>query len=155
LDISGNVGSLTGVDLVVRGDRFARRARAYTDSPSDTITFQPEAVLQLTPGAYNRVVLNYNFRHTGTRRSQIHLVDMDSKELISAWLLSASATAPAVLRTYDVDVPLGRDVNKKIIFQNPWRIPKRFTVRFINDNRACIVKMCNVQNTLTVHPSYD
>jgi hypothetical protein len=36
---------------------------------------------------------------------QLNLVDEDSRELVSAWLMTVAATSPAVMRSYDVDVP--------------------------------------------------
>ena len=59
LDIHGNVGSAALADLVVRGDRFPRRVRAYAlPSAADTVSFKPDTVFQLVPGAYNRVALS-------------------------------------------------------------------------------------------------
>ena len=134
LDVHGPVGSSASVDLVVRGDRFARRARAFSSNTSDRVDFLPVNVFQLVPGAYNRVAVKFSPRMIGTRRLQLNLVDVDSKELISAWLLTASATAPAVMRNYDVDALVGRPIHKKIIFKNPWDIARRFTLTSSDDS---------------------
>ncbi len=64
----------------------------------------------------------------------MNLVDSDSKELVSAWILSSTAVAPAVLRTYDVDLAVGKPTTKKIIFKNPWDAPRRFAVRICTDH---------------------
>lgn len=58
----------------------------------------------------------------------VNLVDTDSKELISAWMLSISAAAPATTRNYDVDILPDRPIHKKIIFKNPWDSSRRFTL---------------------------
>jgi hypothetical protein len=63
----------------------------------------------------------------------MNLVDTDSKELISAWLLTISAATPATTRTYDVDVLVGRPTLKKIIFKNPWDTSRRFTLTSSDD----------------------
>ena len=63
------------------------------------------------------------------RRLQINIVDVDSRELVSAWILGTTASAPAAMRTYDVSLVPGSPTLKKIIFKNPWDIPRRFTVR--------------------------
>lgn len=57
---------------------------------------------------------------------QLNLVDEDSRELVSAWLMTVAATSPAVMRSYDVDVPAGRPLHKKIVFKNPWDVPRVF-----------------------------
>ena len=64
---------------------------------------------------------------------QLNLVDEDSRELISAWLLTVSASSPAVMRAYDVDVPVGRPLHKKIIFKNPWDVPRVFRLSSSDD----------------------
>jgi hypothetical protein len=61
-----------------------------------------------------------------SRHIQLNLVDEDSRELVSAWLLTVAATSPAVMRSYDVDVPAGRPLHKKIVFKNPWDVPRVF-----------------------------
>ena len=58
----------------------------------------------------------------------MNLVDTDSKELISAWLLNVSAATPATTRNYDVDILEDRPIHKKIIFKNPWDTSRRFTL---------------------------
>jgi hypothetical protein len=58
----------------------------------------------------------------------VNLVDTDSRELISSWLLTATASAPAVVRTYDVNVHVGDTAQKKIAFENPWRAARRFVL---------------------------
>jgi hypothetical protein len=68
LDIHSNVGSAALADLVVRGDKFARRARAYAlPSPADVVNFRPDSVFQLVPGAYNRVALTVSPKTVGCR----------------------------------------------------------------------------------------
>jgi hypothetical protein len=127
LDLHCNLGCAAAADLVVRGDRFARRVRAYAlSSPADTISFKPDNVFQLVPGAYNRVCVTVNPKTVGFRTVQLNLVDEDSRELISAWLLAVSASSPAVLRSYDVEVPAGKSLHKKIVFKNPWDVPRQF-----------------------------
>jgi len=128
LDVHGPVGNTTSVDLVVRGDKFARRARAHASCSHDKLEFAPSGPFQLVPGAYNRVSMRFNPRVMGTRRLQLNLVDVDSKELISGWVLTTTATPPAVMRSYDVDVLIGRPLNKKIIFKNPWDVSRRFAL---------------------------
>lgn len=128
LDVHGPVGNSSAVDLVIRGDKFARRVRAHASCSHDKVEFVPENSFQLVPGAYNRVAMRFSPRSMGTRRMQVNLVDVDSKELISGWILTTTATAPAVMRSYDVDALVGRPIQKKIIFKNPWDVPRRFAL---------------------------
>jgi hypothetical protein len=58
LDVHGTVGTPTVADLVIRGDRFPRRVKAYASVLPTTqmISFKPESSFQLVPGAYNRIM---------------------------------------------------------------------------------------------------
>lgn len=67
LDVHGSVGAVVNNDLVVRGDRFARRVRAFASATSDAVSFRPESVFQLVPGAYNRVALALVPKQVGVR----------------------------------------------------------------------------------------
>jgi Ca2+-binding EF-hand superfamily protein len=132
LDVHSSVGSATNLDLVMKGDRFARRVRTYASATQDSLTFQPGGTFQLVPGAYNRVSATYAPRAMGSRRMQFNVVDVDSRELVASWLVTCSAAAPAVLRTYDVDVPRGSSTMKKIVFKNPWDSARRFSLSSSN-----------------------
>jgi len=134
LDVHGPIGSNSMVDLVVRGDSFPRRARAFVSGTTDNVSIAPNAGFQLTPGAYNRLAVKFVPKTLGTRKLQLNLVDTDSRELISAWLLTTTATAPAVMRSYNVDVSMGKVVNKKIMFKNPWDGSRRFALSSSNSD---------------------
>ena len=69
LDIHGTVGAPTAADLVIRGDRHPRRVRAYASTLATTqeISFKPDSVFQLVPGAYNRVLTTIIPKQLGYR----------------------------------------------------------------------------------------
>jgi hypothetical protein len=141
LDLHCTLGNATSLDLVVRGDRYARRSRAWHSPASlggdvsgvDQVSLRPDIPFQLVPGAYNRVMLSYLARSIGTSRMQVNVVDVDTRELISAWLLFTTAAAPAVMRSYDVDVTTTRPTQKKIIFKNPWDMSRKFVLVSSNE----------------------
>lgn len=59
-------------------------------------------------------------------RLQLNVVDDDSRELVTAWIIMLSASSPSVMRSYDVDMPIGTPLHKKIVFKNPWDVPRKF-----------------------------
>mmetsp|Transcript_15418 Transcript_15418/g.16702 ORF Transcript_15418/g.16702 Transcript_15418/m.16702 type:complete len:1790 (+) Transcript_15418:1-5370(+) len=130
LDIHGIVGTPTAADLVIRGDRYPRRVRAFASSlsTSQLIHFKPESAFQLVPGAYNRVMATIIPKQLGNKRALINVVDCDTKELLSVWLASIHATAPAVMRSYDVEVGVNKPIYKKILFKNLWDAKRKFTL---------------------------
>ena len=62
----------------------------------------------------------------GTKQITIHLVDLDTKELVAGWLVTTSSAAPVVSRTYDVDVTVGKSAHKKIAYVNKWDRARNF-----------------------------
>jgi len=130
LDIHGIIGSGSVADLVLRGDQHPRRVRSFASaySPAQKISFKPESIFQLIPGAYNRVVMNIQPKQLGSYRALVNIVDVDSRVLLSSWLISIHAQAPAVMRIYDVEVSVGNVLYKKILFKNLWDCHRKYTL---------------------------
>ena len=68
------------------------------------------------------------------RRSFINLIDVDSREIISGWVVVTNVTAPQVLRHYNVTISSGQQLHKKIVFTNPWSRQRRFAIHSSNEN---------------------
>lgn len=62
----------------------------------------------------------------GSRKINVHLVDVDSMEIVGAWLATATAMPPVVTKTYEVDLQLGRACHKRIVYSNPWSSTRLF-----------------------------
>lgn len=88
----------------------------------------------MVPMSFNRLVMKYSPSSVGSKRIQLNLVDADSRELISAWILMSSVSAPEILRQYDIDGLIDLPQHKKIVFQNPWDVPRRFTLVSSNES---------------------
>jgi hypothetical protein len=58
LDVHGTVGTPTAADLVIRGDKYPRRVKAFANvlRTNNLISFKPDSTFQLVPGAFNRVM---------------------------------------------------------------------------------------------------
>lgn len=53
MDVHALLGQQSPADLVVRGDRYSRKVRAFSSAAAE-MSFEPSATFQLVPGAYNR-----------------------------------------------------------------------------------------------------
>lgn len=53
MDVHSLLGQQSPADLVVRGDRYSRKVRAFSSAPAE-VSFEPANAFQLVPGAYNR-----------------------------------------------------------------------------------------------------
>ena len=72
------------------------------------------------------------------RRTHIHVVDVDTKELIASWLVCITTELPTITKSYDVVFEYDTDnpnlvMNKKIIFKNPWTIDRKFNLVSSNE----------------------
>ena len=133
LDVSTPAGTSSSLDLVVRGDRYGRRVKIFSNASSRLISFNPSTVMQMTAGVFNRIVANMCPSNVGKSKLLINLVDVDSLQLVSSWLLNVSATPPMVMRQYQVLLDRSKFTFKKISFQNPWDISRRFQLTSSDD----------------------
>jgi len=134
VETHGPVGSVTKFDLVVKGDRERRRTRSYASNFFDVIEFIPSNVFQLVPEHFNRISVKYKPLSVGSRTSLINLVDVDTRKLVTGWILVASSTVPSISRSYEVEVFSTQEVSKKIIFKNPWDFQRKFQIVSSDEN---------------------
>ncbi len=119
LDVHATLGQTRSTELVVRGDTYARRVRCYSSHPGEVMCV-PSASFQLVAGAFNKFEILYRPATLASSTMRVHMVDVDSRELVCAWLVRATASAPVVTKTYDVSVPRGHSSHKKISYTNQW-----------------------------------
>ena len=87
VDVHGLVGQGKQTELMVKGDRYSRRVKCFLH-PGET-GFAKSA-FQLVPGVYNRIGM-FNRPRIGSRQVIVHMVDVDTRELVAAWLVSTTA----------------------------------------------------------------
>lgn len=137
-DLAGVAGQAAGVELVVRGDRTPRVVRAYAAPAGGAsigdATFDPPQDFRLVPHAHNKFAVNYRAREGGASRVHVHLVDVDTHELVAAWLMTAVSSQPTITKTYDVELQLGKAATKRIPYRNPWNRPKSFGLVSSDEN---------------------
>ncbi len=65
----------------------------------------------------------------------IHMVDVNTKEMVGAWLATVTALPPVVTKTYNIDIPVGDDgANKRITYTNTWGRGRLFRLRSSNSD---------------------
>ena len=125
IDAFTSVGSVSAVDLIVRGDSYKRRVRAYSSSPS-TISFLPSTVMQMSSRVSNRIVVKYAPLAIGSNSILVNLVDVDDSNVLCSWILNAHATSPHVKKHYDVILSKNHGVHKMITFFNSFECERTF-----------------------------
>jgi len=125
LDVHASVGQSTKSELVIQGDKFARRVNLYASSAAEC-DFDPNGPFQLVPGAFNRAAVRFKMRTAGQHKVHIHMVDLDTKELVCAWLVNVTSNLPVITKVYDVVLPCDCSVSKKLSFSNQWDKSRRY-----------------------------
>ena len=132
VDIHAIAGQRSTKELLLKGDEFSRRVRCYSNCPGE-VRFFPTKTFQLIPGAFNKAEFAVCPQlHGGVdcpRQIKVHLVDVDSNELVYAWLVFMTVQRPQVSKTFNVELPLHRACNKKIAYTNPWDMAHTFIIR--------------------------
>jgi len=127
LDVHAAVGQSTPAELVIQGDKYGRRVALYSSSPAEA-TFDPGRPFQLVPGAFNRASVKFKMRTAGSHKLHLHMVDLDTKELVCAWLASVTSDLPSITKVYDVSLPAGVPSSKKLSFSNQWDRARRYRI---------------------------
>jgi hypothetical protein len=101
------------------------------------------------PSAYNKIEMVHRPLTVGTKQVQVHLVDLDTRELVAGWLVTTSSAAPIVSRTYDVDVTVGKSAHKKIAYGTGfcllwWRCVEFGLFFFLTRLFFCCCSVCSV-----------
>ncbi|KAF5838521.1 hypothetical protein DUNSADRAFT_2719 [Dunaliella salina] len=60
---------------------------------------------------------------------KVHIVDVESRELVYAPIVAAEGLGPLVTRTFEMEIPVGAVANKKISYTNPYPAFCTFTMR--------------------------
>eukprot|EP01035_Chromulina_nebulosa_P017502 gene17502-23058_t len=140
IDTVGSFGGVSKIELLVKGDRFNRRLKAFTTLESNqSISFNPKNIFNLIPGSYSKIsaeILNKTF---GTRKDIINLVDVDSNELVSSWIVNITVNPPIedISQTYEIALSSGEVLAKKILFRNNWNVPRQ--LRVVSSDTAVLI----------------
>ena len=54
--------------------------------------------------------------------------DIDSHKLLSAWSIAINARMPLINKSFDLNIPRGEFVNKKILYTNPYQYERTFVL---------------------------
>ena len=134
-DLHAVLGQASALELVVRGDRQPRRVAAFASNELE-VALSPPGPFYLAPGAFNQVALKWTpHGPVGPRTAHVHLVDVESRQLVAAWLLTAVASPPRVTKEFEVEVRVGEAGHKKVSYENPWPKAQSYRLRSSDPGR--------------------
>lgn len=126
--MSALVGQTAHSSVVLRGLPTSRRVLCFSSHP-DELTVAPADGFILPAHSLTEMQLSFRPLVAGRLDILVHVVDADTRELVHPLLVCTDARAPTVSRTFEVELPKGIKVHKKITYANPYSAPRRFHLR--------------------------
>ncbi|KAM6046344.1 nephrocystin-4 isoform 2-T3 [Chlamydotis macqueenii] len=138
LDVSCTTGQLTRLSLLLRGTPAPRRVRAYTSHPQE-LEVDPDGAFLLPANGIQDLYIGVRPRRAGSRFIYLNLVDVESYQLVSSWLLCLSCRQPLISKAFEISLPVGggRGCNKRITYTNPYPSPRLY---FLCTNRPDLLQ---------------
>ncbi|XP_075028274.1 nephrocystin-4 isoform X1 [Calonectris borealis] len=138
LDVSCTAGQLARLSLLLRGTPAPRRVRAFTSHPQE-LEVDPDGPFLLPANGIQDLYIGVRPRRAGSRFIYLNLVDVESHQLVSSWLLCLSCRQPLISKAFEISLPAGggRGCNKRITYTNPYPSPRLY---FLCTNRPDLLQ---------------
>ncbi|XP_054705763.1 nephrocystin-4 isoform X3 [Grus americana] len=138
LDVSCTAGQLARLSLLLRGTPAPRRVRAFTSHPQE-LQVDPAGTFLLPANGIQDLYVGVRPRRAGSRFIYLNLVDVESHQLVSSWLLCLSCRQPLISKAFEISLPAGggRGCNKRITYTNPYPSPRLY---FLCTNRPDLLQ---------------
>jgi len=122
-DLSATLGEVATTSLIFEGQGNSREVTLHSSHPSE-VSLSPESVI-LSGSNCNKVSLSFRPVVAGDLNVKVHAVDVVTHEIVAAYLITTSAQYPIISKTFDVTVPKGQLVSKKISYTNPYNSERK------------------------------
>ncbi|XP_064326094.1 nephrocystin-4 [Phalacrocorax carbo] len=138
LDVSCTAGQLSRLSLLLRGTPAPRRVQAFTSHPQE-LEVDPDGAFLLPANGIQDLYIGVRPRRAGSRFIYLNLVDVESHQLVSSWLLCLSCRQPLISKAFEISLPAGggRGCNKRITYTNPYPSPRLY---FLCTNRPDLLQ---------------
>ncbi|SPQ96489.1 unnamed protein product (mitochondrion) [Plasmodiophora brassicae] len=123
----------------------------FMNSPYSVIGYSSNASLlclangakpfELVANAFNQIglVVRPGTSHADGERVVVNLIDTNTNAVLYGWLVDVHVTFPSVSATFDVSLPIGKSVKKKIRYRNGYNEPRTFKFESSNPTRLHVL----------------
>ncbi|NXA88375.1 NPHP4 protein, partial [Melanocharis versteri] len=138
LDVACTAGQLTRLSLLLRGTAAPRRVQAFTSHPQE-LEVDPSGAFLLPANGIQDLYIGVRPRRAGSKYIYLNLVDVESHQLVSSWLLCLSCRQPLISKAFEISLPAGggKGCNKRITYTNPYPSPRLY---FLCTNRPDLLQ---------------
>uniref|UniRef100_A0A663LX37 Nephrocystin 4 n=1 Tax=Athene cunicularia TaxID=194338 RepID=A0A663LX37_ATHCN len=114
------------------------QVRAFTSHPQE-LEVDPDGAFLLPANGIQELYIGVRPRRAGSRFIYLNLVDVESHQLVSSWLLCLSCRQPLISKAFEISMPAGggRGCNKRITYTNPYPSPRLY---FLGTNRPDLLQ---------------
>ncbi|KNC53518.1 nephrocystin-4 [Thecamonas trahens ATCC 50062] len=128
-DVVAVLGQESTRSLAVRGGSHPRQVALYTSHPS---ILRPEApwgeAASLTANALNEVGLVFKPAAPASIGVVAHMVDVERREVVGAWIVHAAGKQPVLSKTFAVRLGLDVGSRKHVSYRNSSRSVKKYAL---------------------------
>ncbi|XP_034552451.1 nephrocystin-4 [Notolabrus celidotus] len=130
VDVSCVTGQRSCQSLVLRGKQAVRKVKCFSSHPKE-IEVDPDSVFLLPPAAVQELQLKVQPWQAGSRFFYVNAVDVEQRQIVTAWLLCLNTHRPVLSKAFEVSVPVGggRGSSRKITYTNPYTRSRTFLLR--------------------------
>ena len=118
MDLNVNIGQLTTTKLTLPAD-LTRNVKCYSSHPGLVQFPSPyDKSFTLAPGTINSVNANVRSFSVKSQAVQINCVDVNSRELVYAWILRVHGSEPRITKVFEVKCRIGQDTTQRFAYEN-------------------------------------
>ncbi|KAI9330273.1 hypothetical protein DFJ73DRAFT_631038 [Zopfochytrium polystomum] len=124
LDVTCTAGQTHQASLVLRGSTFTRSVKCFASLSSELLIAAPVPLL-LAANALSEIGLMVRPKGGGQTEEAKEIV----LNVVGDWLVFIHLTPPTITKSFEITVPKGKVVNKRVSYTNPYSSKRRFRLR--------------------------
>lgn len=108
------------------GEKSAQLVKCFTSNP-DSVEIQPSGVFTMEPESLTEIKLLFSpsLKHA-VQRTQIHIVNKATREMVGVFLLNVHPVAPTVTKSFHLQLNVGTAANKRVSYSNAYSTLRTF-----------------------------
>ncbi|KAI8901135.1 hypothetical protein BC833DRAFT_579101 [Globomyces pollinis-pini] len=128
LDVNCIYGQTNSASLVLRGRTITRKVICYTSVQNQIIPEHSGPII-LPANSLIEIPLMIHPASEFDAPVIANVVDIETKELISSWMIVSHISMPSITKVFDITLKKDKQSNKKLLYTNPFLHSKFLTMR--------------------------
>ncbi|KAL6602616.1 hypothetical protein U3516DRAFT_558860 [Neocallimastix sp. 'constans'] len=134
IDINCILGQTNTTNLVIKGLSTPTAMQCFSNK-CDELMVNPFTPFVMPANALSEINLNVKPKYVGLSETLLNIVDVQNKKLISTWSVISHSSPPNITKSFEITLPCGRYVNKRVTYTNPYQHPRLFYLKTNKESR--------------------